>query len=59
MMMMTMTLAFMMRQLKPQMIVTSMNIDHNIQIISLIIFLDHKSQGLHNHKHFSFCNSYT
>jgi hypothetical protein len=31
----------------------------NIQILPLVILLWHKSQGLHNHRHLAFCNSYT
>jgi hypothetical protein len=39
MMMMTMTLTFLMRQLRPQMIVTTMSFDPNIQNLPLIILL--------------------
>jgi hypothetical protein len=59
MMMMTMTPTFFMKQLKPQLIVTTMNLDLNIQIFPLIIFLGHESQRLHNHRYLAFCNSYT
>jgi hypothetical protein len=59
MMMMTMTLTFMMRQLKPKMIVTIMSFDPNIQILGLVAILGHESQKLHNHRHLAFCNSYT
>jgi hypothetical protein len=59
MMMMTMTRTFLMKQLMPQMIMTTMNYDPNIQILPLIILLGHKSQRLHNHRHLAFCNSYT
>ncbi len=31
----------------------------NIQILPLVIFLGHESQGLHNHRHLAFCNIYT
>jgi hypothetical protein len=41
------------------MIVTTMNLDPNIQILPLVIFLSHKSQGFHNHRHLAFYNSYT
>ncbi len=59
MMMMIMTLTFMMKQLKPQMIMTTMSLDPNIQILPLVIFLGHESQRLHNHRHLAFCNIYT
>jgi hypothetical protein len=45
--------------LRPQMIVTTMNFDPNIQILPLIILLSHESQRFHNHRHLAFCNSYT
>jgi hypothetical protein len=48
-----------MKQLRPQIIVTTMSFDPNIQIRPLIILLGHESQGLHNNKHLAFCNSYT
>jgi hypothetical protein len=54
MMMMTMTSTFLMKQLRPQMIVTTMSLDPNIQILPLVIFLGHKSQGFHNHMHLAF-----
>jgi hypothetical protein len=54
-----MTLTFLMKQLRPQMIVTTMNLNPNIQILPLVILLGHKSQGLHNHKHLAFYNSCT
>jgi len=43
MMMMTMTPTFFMKQLKPQLKVTTMNLDPNIQLFPLIILLGHKS----------------
>jgi hypothetical protein len=58
MMMMTMMLTFTMRQLRPQMIVTTKSFDPKIEILPLIIFLGHKSQGLLNHGHLAFCNTY-
>jgi len=45
--------------LKPQMTVTTLSFDPNIQILPLIIFLSHKSQRFHDHRHLAFCNSYT
>jgi hypothetical protein len=54
MMMMTMTPSFLMKQLRPQMIVTTVSLDPNIQILPLIIFLRYKSQGFHNHRHLAF-----
>jgi hypothetical protein len=59
MMMMTMTPTFLMKQLRPQMIVTTMSLDPNIQILPLVILVGHESQGLHNHRHLAFHNSYT
>jgi hypothetical protein len=50
MMMITMTLTFLMKQLRSQMIVTTMSLDPNIQNLPLIILLGHKSQGLHNYR---------
>jgi len=50
MMMITMTLTFLMRQLRPQMIMTTMNFDPKIQNLPLVILLGHKSQGLHNYR---------
>jgi hypothetical protein len=50
---------FLMRQVRPQMIVMTMNLDFNIQILPLVILLDHESQGLHNHRHLAFYNSFT
>jgi hypothetical protein len=54
MMMMMMTLTFLMKQLKPQMIMTTMSLEPNIQILPSVIFLGHESQGLHNHRHLAF-----
>jgi hypothetical protein len=47
------------KTIKAQMIVTTMSLDPNIKILPLVILLGHKSQGLHNHRHLAFCNSYT
>ncbi len=33
--------------------------DPNSQILPLIILVGHESQGLHNHRHLAFHNSYT
>jgi hypothetical protein len=59
MMMMMMTLTFLMGQLRPKMVMTTMSLDPNIQILQVVIILGHESQELHNHKHLAFCNSYT
>jgi hypothetical protein len=59
MMLMIMTLTFFMGQLRPEMIVTTVNLDPNIQVLQLVIILGHKSKELHNHKHLAFCNSHT
>jgi hypothetical protein len=59
MMMMTMTPTFLMKQFRPQMIVTTMSLDPNIQILPLVILLGHESQGFHNHRHLAFYNTYT
>jgi hypothetical protein len=48
-------MTFMMKQLKPQIV----SLNPNIKILPLVILLGHKSQGLHNHKHLAFCNTYT
>jgi hypothetical protein len=45
--------------LKPQMILTTMNLNPKIQILPLVIFLRRESQQLHSHKHLAFCNTYT
>jgi hypothetical protein len=45
MMMMTMTPIVLMRQLKPKMIVTTMSLDPNIQILPLVIILGHEYKG--------------
>ncbi len=41
------------------MIMITMSLDPNIQILPLIILLGHESQRLHNHKHLAFHKSYT
>jgi hypothetical protein len=43
MMMMTITLTFLMKQLRPQMILTTTSFDPNIQILPLMILLSHES----------------
>ncbi len=37
----------------------NMNFNPNIQILPLVIFINHESQRFHNHRHLTFFNSYT
>jgi hypothetical protein len=52
MMMMTITLNFLMRQLRPQMTMSIMNLDPKIQFLQFVILQGHKSQEFHNFRLF-------
>jgi hypothetical protein len=47
-MMMMMIPTFLIRQLRPRMTMTIVNLDPKIQILLVIILLGHESQRLHN-----------
>jgi hypothetical protein len=52
MMMTTMTLTFLMGQLRPQMVVTTMGLDPIIQFLQLVILLGHEFEGFRNFRLF-------